>query len=110
VRMVGDDRDYSVDPDDVTELAPEDYCAECGQVGCRHDGREGGPLMRESDIIFESGSIWVGTAHGAFVVYRAGITHSTPDSSYALTDDGKSIAIARAQYLAKRESAAKGGR
>lgn len=37
-RMVGDDRHHSVDPDDVVPLAREDYCGECGQVGCTHDG------------------------------------------------------------------------
>lgn len=37
-RMIGDDRDFAIDPDDVTPLAREDYCGECGQVGCTHDG------------------------------------------------------------------------
>ena len=36
--MVGDDARFSVDPDDVAPLDREDYCGECGQVGCRHDG------------------------------------------------------------------------
>lgn len=36
--MVGDDHRFLVDPDDVSALAREDYCAECGQIGCRHDG------------------------------------------------------------------------
>lgn len=36
--MVGDDRHFAIDPDDVTPLAREEYCAECGQVGCCHDG------------------------------------------------------------------------
>lgn len=58
--------------------------------------------MRESDIIFESGRVWVGIARNTYTVYRMGLTHSTPDSSYPLTEDGKSIAIARAEYLAPR--------
>ena len=33
--MVGDDLDHIVDVDDLTLLADEDYCPECGQVGCR---------------------------------------------------------------------------
>lgn len=39
-RMVGDDRDFTFDPDDLTPLDEDDYCAECGQVGCTADGRE----------------------------------------------------------------------
>ena len=38
VVMVGDDAHHSVDPDDVTPLDRKDYCGECGQVGCAHDG------------------------------------------------------------------------
>ncbi|HVP70193.1 MAG TPA: hypothetical protein VMS45_02640 [Gemmatimonadaceae bacterium] len=38
--MVGDDRRHSIDPDDCTALGDLDYCAECGQIGCEHDGRE----------------------------------------------------------------------
>lgn len=37
--MVGDDRVHEVDVDDLTELGDLDYCAECGQIGCGHDGR-----------------------------------------------------------------------
>jgi len=40
VRMVGDDRCWSVDPSDVHPIEREDYCGECGQVGCVHDGYE----------------------------------------------------------------------
>ena len=36
--MVGDDRPFAFDPDKLTPLAREDYCGECGQVGCTHDG------------------------------------------------------------------------
>lgn len=32
--MVGDDRTYAFDPDDLTAIADEDYCQGCGQVGC----------------------------------------------------------------------------
>jgi hypothetical protein len=38
VVMIGDDRHHTVDEDDVQPLAREDYCGECGQVGCTHDG------------------------------------------------------------------------
>ena len=37
-RMVGDDRHFMFDPDEIHPLAREDYCGECGQVGCCHDG------------------------------------------------------------------------
>lgn len=40
VVMVGDDKVHIVDKDDITELAEEDYCSVCGQIGCMHDGRE----------------------------------------------------------------------
>lgn len=36
--MVGDDSKFSFDEDDVEPLEREDYCGECGQVGCTHDG------------------------------------------------------------------------
>jgi len=58
--------------------------------------------MRESDIMHESGGFWVSRERSAFTVYRIGLTHSTSDSSYARTDDGLSLAIARCDYLAKR--------
>ncbi len=38
--MVGDDRRFTFDPDELTPLNDLDYCASCGQVGCSHDGRE----------------------------------------------------------------------
>jgi hypothetical protein len=38
VVMVGDDAQHIVDPEDVTPLKREEYCGECGQIGCGHDG------------------------------------------------------------------------
>jgi len=38
--MVGDDRPHRFEPEDLTALGELDYCAECGQVGCTHDGRD----------------------------------------------------------------------
>jgi len=64
--------------------------------------------MRESDIMHETtcGQYWVGRdkGRGAYIVYRVGATHSTSDSGYAMTPDGLSIAICRADYLAKRKA------
>ena len=39
-RMVGDDRDFSIELGDITPLAREEYCGVCGQIGCSHDGLE----------------------------------------------------------------------
>ncbi len=36
--MVGDDALFLIDPDDVQQIAREDYCGQCGQLGCHHDG------------------------------------------------------------------------
>jgi hypothetical protein len=36
--MVGDDYRHSVEPEDLEPIAREDYCGECGQIGCQHDG------------------------------------------------------------------------
>lgn len=36
--MVGDDRRFVVDEDEITPLPRKDYCGECGQIGCSHDG------------------------------------------------------------------------
>lgn len=33
--MVGDDRKHEIDVDDLTPLNDEDYCHECGQIGCQ---------------------------------------------------------------------------
>lgn len=36
VCMIGDDRNFIVDPSDVSPLDEGAYCRECGQIGCRH--------------------------------------------------------------------------
>lgn len=36
VRMVGDDRVEAVDPDDLTALGDDEFCGDCGQIGCSH--------------------------------------------------------------------------
>lgn len=38
--MVGDDRHFSVQPDDLTPLTRAAYCGVCGQIGCAHDGMD----------------------------------------------------------------------
>lgn len=42
VRMVGDDRIHEIDLEDLVPLDDLDYCTECGQIGCAHDGRSRG--------------------------------------------------------------------
>ena len=37
-RMVGDDRLFAVDEADLHPVEREEYCGECGQIGCCHDG------------------------------------------------------------------------
>lgn len=39
VVYVGDDREQLVEVSELTEIADEDYCHECGQIGCTADGR-----------------------------------------------------------------------
>jgi hypothetical protein len=38
--MVGDDREFSFSVDELSPLTDDEFCHECGQVGCGHDGRE----------------------------------------------------------------------
>lgn len=40
--MVGDDAHHLYDPEDIKTLPREEYCGECGQMGCTHDGLERG--------------------------------------------------------------------
>ena len=37
--MVGDDREFTFDVEDLVKLDDGDYCTECGQLGCKGDGR-----------------------------------------------------------------------
>jgi hypothetical protein len=36
--MVGDDRVFAFEPDELTPINETDYCHVCGQIGCTHDG------------------------------------------------------------------------
>jgi hypothetical protein len=44
VVMVGDDAKHTVSVDDLTPIGELDYCHECGQIGCGHDG-----IVRDDD-------------------------------------------------------------
>ncbi len=40
-RMVGDDHRFTIDPDDIIRpIQDEEFCRECGQIGCRHGASE----------------------------------------------------------------------
>jgi hypothetical protein len=43
VVCVGDDKEHLVEYSSLTELGERDYCHACGQVGCKHDGRDDDP-------------------------------------------------------------------
>lgn len=34
--MIGDDRSFLFDTEDMIELDDSEYCSECGQIGCGH--------------------------------------------------------------------------
>lgn len=36
--MVGDDKDYTFGVEELTKIDEEDYCPECGQIGCKTYG------------------------------------------------------------------------
>lgn len=60
--------------------------------------------MREADIVHENGKYWVARDSRSYTVLRSFSTHSVTDSAYAKTSDGLSIAKARCDYLAKRDT------
>ena len=58
--------------------------------------------LNERDILHENGQWWVLRMRGLLYVMRAGITHSTSESTaYPDTPDGLSIAKARCDYMAR---------
>jgi hypothetical protein len=36
LRMVGDDRTFAFDPDQLTLIGDDEFCSGCGQIGCGH--------------------------------------------------------------------------
>ena len=58
--------------------------------------------MRESDILYERGNYWVSLEKVGYVVWCNGFTHAVSDSAYPADKDGKSCAIARCDYMARR--------
>lgn len=37
--MIGDDRVFTFDIDEIEQIPDDAYCMICGQIGCTHDGR-----------------------------------------------------------------------
>lgn len=35
-RMIGDDRYFVFERDEITPIEREEFCSECGQIGCKH--------------------------------------------------------------------------
>ena len=33
--MVGDDSEFTFDPDEFIKIGDDEYCPECGQIGCK---------------------------------------------------------------------------
>ena len=58
---------------------------------------------KDANIVHDTGKYWVyrDRKNHAYTVYIATLTHSIPESSYRLDNDGLSVAIARADYLAR---------
>ena len=59
-------------------------------------------MIKEKQIVHENGIFWVFEDAVQYTVYKNGITHSISDGSYEKNEDGKTIAIARCNYLSKR--------
>lgn len=57
-------------------------------------------MIRETDIVHQTGDFWVYRGRSSYIVFRNGITAATSDSVYVRDPDGLSIAIARCDYLA----------
>lgn len=63
--------------------------------------------MKENDIIFETSGNYVTRERLGYVVWRHNDWHTLSDSTYELTPDGLSIAKARCDYLAKKNTSVK---
>ena len=35
--MIGDNRRFSIDPEEIHPIKAEEYCSVCGQIGCHHN-------------------------------------------------------------------------
>lgn len=60
--------------------------------------------MRERHIVLENRIAWIYAHADAYTVYVKGVSVSTPDSSYTMSADGLSIAIARCNWHAAKRT------
>lgn len=37
--MIGDNREFEFEIDELTKISDDEFCSSCGQLGCQHDGR-----------------------------------------------------------------------
>ena len=65
--------------------------------------------MTEENIIAEVGRYFVYKAKTGYEVLANGLTHAVVDSAFALTEDGRSLAMARLMYLDRQEAARQRG-
>lgn len=68
-------------------------------------------MLKEKDIAHENGAFWVwhNKQASCYAVMVTGATCSQSESSYPLNDDGKSLAVARCDYLARRAAEKRAG-
>lgn len=60
-------------------------------------------MKEETRIPFEQGNYFVLNTGKEYSVCKNVLSVSVVDSSYAYTEDGKTIAICRCKYLAKKD-------
>lgn len=60
-------------------------------------------MRREDCIAYQNGEYWVERCRRHYQVWRPMVTVCEPDSAYPPTADGLTLAIARVDYLARRE-------
>lgn len=58
--------------------------------------------LKARGILDEMDGFYVARTGNAYTVFRPTATAARSDSSYPLTDDGLSLAVARMEYLANR--------
>jgi hypothetical protein len=61
-------------------------------------------MKREADIVYENEKAWVcrDRKRARYTVFIKTLMHSYSDSSYSLSDDGLSLAKARATYIGNK--------
>mgnify|MGYP006980374144 CR=1 FL=1 len=63
---------------------------------------EGMDMTSERDIVHDNGATWVLRTRSGYAVMVPGPTHSTSRATFSKDSDGLSLAVAYADYLARR--------